>query len=57
MRLTPETGVFAIPRAFVDDHDNFVHLIAKEVKHWLAWVTAGRTNELVRKATRSLPVA
>jgi peptidoglycan/xylan/chitin deacetylase (PgdA/CDA1 family) len=57
MGLTPETGVFAIPRTFVDDHDNCVHLIAKEVKHWLAWVTAGRTNEIGRKATRSLPVA
>jgi peptidoglycan/xylan/chitin deacetylase (PgdA/CDA1 family) len=57
MGLTPETGVLAIPRAFVDDHDYCVHLIAKEVKHWLAWVTAGRTNKTVRKATRGLPVA
>lgn len=57
MGLTPETGVFAIPRAFVDDHDYWVNLIAKEVKHRLAWVSAGRTNKMAGKATRSLPVA
>jgi peptidoglycan/xylan/chitin deacetylase (PgdA/CDA1 family) len=34
---SPETGVFSIPRAFVDDNDNCVHLIAKEVKHLLTW--------------------
>ena len=37
MWRTPETGVFSIPRAFVDDHDNCVHLIAKEIKHLLTW--------------------
>ena len=57
MGLTPETGAFAIPRAFVDDHDNCVHLIAKEVKYRLAWVTAGRANETAGKTARSLPVA
>ena len=34
---TPETGVFSIPRAFIDDHDNCVHMVAKEIKHLLTW--------------------
>ena len=34
---TPETGVFSIPRAFVDDHDYPLHLFAKEIKHLLTW--------------------
>ncbi|MGH3303621.1 MAG: polysaccharide deacetylase family protein [Streptosporangiaceae bacterium] len=38
---TPETGLFAIPRAYVDDNDNCMHLVAKEVKHLLTWLTPG----------------
>jgi peptidoglycan/xylan/chitin deacetylase (PgdA/CDA1 family) len=34
---TPETGLHALTRAYVDDDDNCMHLIAKEVKHWLTW--------------------
>ena len=34
---TPETGLHALTRAYVDDDDNGLHLTAKEVKHWLTW--------------------
>ena len=34
---TPETGVFSLPRAFIDDHDTSVHMIVKEIKHLLTW--------------------
>ena len=37
MWRTPEAGLFAIPRAYVDDDDSCVHLIAKEIKHLLTW--------------------
>ena len=34
---TPEAGLFALTRAYIDDDDTCVHLVAKEIKHLLTW--------------------
>jgi peptidoglycan/xylan/chitin deacetylase (PgdA/CDA1 family) len=34
---TPEAGLFALTRAYIDDDDTCVHLVAKEIKHVLTW--------------------